>query len=94
MPNGSDCCNNQTLRIGVATTHFDWMGLKCCILHVVMRAKLFFNNFVIRRDNMSHVTCLRHVTTCRDVSLARGRLATVAFVFRFAFTFTVRIRDS
>ena len=31
MPNGIDCCNHQTLLIGVATTHFDWMGLKCCI---------------------------------------------------------------
>ena len=30
-PNGIDCCNNQTLLIGVATTHFDWMGLKRCI---------------------------------------------------------------
>ena len=29
--NGIDCCNNQTLLIGAATTHFDWMGLKCCI---------------------------------------------------------------
>ena len=26
MPNGIDCRNNQTLLIGVATTHFDWMG--------------------------------------------------------------------
>ena len=31
MPNGIDCCNNQTLLIGAATTHVDWMGLKCCI---------------------------------------------------------------
>ena len=30
-PNGIDCCNNQTLLIRAATTHFDWMGLKCCI---------------------------------------------------------------
>ena len=30
-PNGIDCCNNQTVPIGAATTHFDWMGLKCCI---------------------------------------------------------------
>ena len=30
-PNGIDCCNNQTLLIDAATTHFDWMGLKCCI---------------------------------------------------------------
>ena len=29
MSNGIDCCNNQTLLIGAATTHFDWMGLKC-----------------------------------------------------------------
>ena len=29
--NGIDCCNNQTLVICIATTHFDWMGLKCCI---------------------------------------------------------------
>ena len=28
MTNGIDCCNNQTVLIGVATTHFDWMGLK------------------------------------------------------------------
>ena len=26
MPNGIDCYNNQTLLIGAATTHFDWMG--------------------------------------------------------------------
>ena len=26
-PNEIDCCNNQTVLIGVATTHFDWMGL-------------------------------------------------------------------
>ena len=57
-PYGIDCCNNQTLLIGVATTHFDWMGLKCCIKHVVMRAKVLFNNLVIRHGNMSHVTCL------------------------------------
>ena len=31
MTNGIDCCNNQTHLICVATTHFDWMGLKCCI---------------------------------------------------------------
>ena len=31
VPNGIDCCNNQTLPIGAATTHFDWMVLKCCI---------------------------------------------------------------
>ena len=31
MPNGIDCCSNQTLLIGVATTHSDWMGLKSCI---------------------------------------------------------------
>ena len=36
MPNGIDCCNNQTLLIGAATTHVDWMGLKCCIQQVVM----------------------------------------------------------
>ena len=29
--NGIDCYNNQTVPIGAATTHFDWMGLKCCI---------------------------------------------------------------
>ena len=29
--NGIDCCNNQTLVICIATTHFDWMGLNCCI---------------------------------------------------------------
>ena len=27
MANGIDCCNNQTLLIRAATTHFDWMGL-------------------------------------------------------------------
>ena len=27
--NGIDCCNNQTLRYCIATTHFSWMGLKC-----------------------------------------------------------------
>ena len=31
MQNGIDCCNNQTVLIGAATTHFDLMGLKCCI---------------------------------------------------------------
>ena len=31
ITNGIDCCNNQTLLIGVATTHFDWMGLTCYI---------------------------------------------------------------
>ena len=31
MSNGIDCCNNQTLLICIATIHFDWMGLKCCI---------------------------------------------------------------
>ena len=31
MPNVIDCCNNQTLHICIATTHFDSMGLKCCI---------------------------------------------------------------
>ena len=31
MPNGIDSCNNQTLLIHAATTHFDWMGLTCCI---------------------------------------------------------------
>ena len=30
-PNGIDCCYNQTLGYCIATTHFDWMGLKCCI---------------------------------------------------------------
>ena len=30
-PNGIDCYNNQTLLIGVATTHFDCVGLTCCI---------------------------------------------------------------
>ena len=35
-PNGIDCCVNQTLLIRAATTHFDWMGLKCCIYHVVL----------------------------------------------------------
>ena len=35
-PNGIDCCNNQTLAICIATTHFDWMGLKCCIPQIVM----------------------------------------------------------
>ena len=29
ITNGIDCCNNQTLVICIATTHFDWMGLKC-----------------------------------------------------------------
>ena len=29
--NGIDCCNNQPLVICIATTHFDWMGLTCCI---------------------------------------------------------------
>ena len=28
QPNGIVCCNNQTLAICIATTHFDWMGLK------------------------------------------------------------------
>ena len=31
MTNGTDCCYNQTLAICIATTHFDWMGLICCI---------------------------------------------------------------
>ena len=31
MPNEIDCGNNQTLLIGAVTTHFDWMGLICCI---------------------------------------------------------------
>ena len=35
MPNDIDCCNNQTVLIGAATTHFDWMGLKSCIQHIV-----------------------------------------------------------
>ena len=35
IPNGIDCCNNQTVLIGVATTHFDWMGLKSCIKQIV-----------------------------------------------------------
>ena len=29
--NGIDCCNNPTLLICITTTHFDWMGLNCCI---------------------------------------------------------------
>ena len=36
IPNGIDCCNNRTLLIGVTTTHFDWMGLKSRILHILM----------------------------------------------------------
>ena len=35
-PNGIDCYNNQTLLIRAATTHSDWMGLTCCIYHVVV----------------------------------------------------------
>ena len=31
MPNGIDCCNNQTLLICIATIHLDWMGLNCYI---------------------------------------------------------------
>ena len=34
MTNGIDCCNNQTLVICIATTHFDWMGLNCEMLHL------------------------------------------------------------
>ena len=26
MPNGIDCCNSQTVLIGAATTHFDFLG--------------------------------------------------------------------
>ena len=33
--NEIDCCNNQTMVICIATTHFDWMGLKCCIQQIV-----------------------------------------------------------
>ena len=29
---------------------------------------------------MSHLTCMWHVVTCRDVSLAREHLATLIFV--------------
>ena len=56
-PNGIDCYINQTVLIHAAMTHFDWMRLTCCIQHVVAFPKLFFNSFVVRRDNMSHVTC-------------------------------------
>ena len=32
MPNEIDCYNNQTLFLFVLQqTHFDWMGLNCCI---------------------------------------------------------------
>ena len=31
MLNGIDCLNNQTLGYCIARTHFDWLGLKCCI---------------------------------------------------------------
>ena len=53
-PNEIDYYNNQTLLIHAATTHLDWMGLKltCCFV-----TKLFFNCLVVRRDNISHVTC-------------------------------------
>ena len=43
---------------------------------------------------MSHGTCLGHVVTCRDVSLARECLAVVAFMFRFAFHVHVHILGS
>ena len=43
---------------------------------------------------MSHVTCLWHVVTCRDVLLAHGQLATVVFIFRFALHVHVHILGS
>ena len=42
MPNGMDCCNNQTLLICVATIPFDWMGLNC---------------YINGHENMSHMMC-------------------------------------
>ena len=58
MPNGIDCCTNQTMAFCIATTHFDWMGLKCHILQIVTWAKLYFLSLVTWHANMSHVTCM------------------------------------
>ena len=55
--NGIDCCNNQTLLICIETTHFDWMGLNCCIQQIVMWGELVFNSLVNGCENMSHMTC-------------------------------------
>ena len=55
MPNGIDCYNNQTVLIHVAMTHFDWM----VAFNMLLRDQNYFliNSLVVRRDNMSHVTC-------------------------------------
>ena len=57
-PNGIDCCNNQTLGYCIATTHFDWMGLKSLHLTYCYVSEIIFNSLVARHENMSHVTCL------------------------------------
>ena len=41
MTNGIDCCNNQTLIICIATTHFDWMGLKCAFNKLLHEGNYF-----------------------------------------------------
>ena len=56
--------------------------------------KIIFYSLVVQCDNMSHVTCLRHVVMCHDVSLARKHLATVTFVFRFALCVCLHVSGS
>ena len=68
MPNGIDCCNNQTLLIGVATTHFDWMGLKVAFNILLCEQNYFLIIWSpgMQRCLMSHV-CDMYVT-CHDMS--------------------------
>ena len=54
MPNGIDCCNNQTLGYCIATTHFDWI----VAFNKLLCEEIFFNSLVDGHENMSHVTCL------------------------------------
>ena len=47
MPNGIDCCNNQTLLIGAATTHFAWMGLRCVAFIILLREHKVWSSSMI-----------------------------------------------
>ena len=47
----------KTLLICIATIHFDWMRLNCCILQIVACDKLIFSSIVDGHKTMSNIMC-------------------------------------
>ena len=61
-PNGIDCCNNQPLLIGAATTHFDWMGLNVAFNMLFHDQNYFFivwssgvSRQILSRSHMNNI---------------------------------------